>query len=349
MHMADALISPEVGAAMWAVSAGVALFSVRKINASGRSASTVPYMGILGAFIFAAQMINFGIPGTGSSGHLGGGLLLAILLGPWAGFLTIGSVLAIQALFFADGGILAFGCNLFNLGFIPCFLAYPLVYQAIDPPGGSHSKARVWTGSLAAAVIGLQLGAFCVVLQTLCSGISSLPFAEFTLLMQPIHLAIGLVEGVATAAVVLLIRKLQPGLAAEYDQGPMRAPGYLKRTLLAVVLMTVIVGGAVSWFASTRPDGLEWAIEGTAAEQELPAPETGIYATFAHMQETLAILPDYGFRNAGEQGDAEEAWPQVSGGTTVSGLFGAALLIVSALLLGWIFRRKTSGMASDHR
>ena len=76
-------------------------------------------MGVLGAFIFAAQMINFTIPATGSSGHLGGGLILTILLGPYAAFLTIASVLMVQALFFADGGLLALGCNIFNLGFFP--------------------------------------------------------------------------------------------------------------------------------------------------------------------------------------------------------------------------------------
>jgi len=75
-------------------------------------------MGVMGAFIFAARKINFTIPGTGSSGHLGGGMILAILLGPYAGFLTMASVLAVQALFFADGGLVALGCNIFNLGFL---------------------------------------------------------------------------------------------------------------------------------------------------------------------------------------------------------------------------------------
>ncbi len=76
----------------------------------------IPLMGVLGAFIFAAQMINFTIPGTGSSGHLGGGMILAILLGPHAAFLVMASVLTVQALFFADGGLLALGCNIWNLG-----------------------------------------------------------------------------------------------------------------------------------------------------------------------------------------------------------------------------------------
>ena len=128
MHMADALISPAVGATMWAASGGLIAYCSKKVRAE-LDDRKVPLMGVLGAFVFAAQMINFSIPGTGSSGHLGGGLLLAILLGPHAALLTIASVLIVQALFFADGGLLALGCNVFNLGFFPCFIAYPFIYK----------------------------------------------------------------------------------------------------------------------------------------------------------------------------------------------------------------------------
>ena len=74
-------------------------------------------------------MINFTIPGTGSSGHLGGGLLLAVLLGPYRAFITLASVLIIQSLFFADGGLLALGCTIFNLAFFPAFIALPFIYR----------------------------------------------------------------------------------------------------------------------------------------------------------------------------------------------------------------------------
>src|SRR5512138_2825349 len=130
MHMADALLSPAVGGAMWAASAGTIAYCAKKVRAE-LDDSKVPLMGVLGAFIFAAQMINFSIPATGSSGHLGRGLLLAILLGPCAAFLTIASVLVIQALFFADGGLLALGCNIFNMGFFPAFITYPFIYKKI--------------------------------------------------------------------------------------------------------------------------------------------------------------------------------------------------------------------------
>ena len=110
MHMADALLSPAVGGTMWAASALSIAYSSKKLRSEADDRK-VPLMGVLGAFVFAAQMINFTIPATGSSGHLGGGLLLAILLGPHAAFLTIASVLVVQALFFADGGLLALGCK----------------------------------------------------------------------------------------------------------------------------------------------------------------------------------------------------------------------------------------------
>jgi cobalt/nickel transport system permease protein len=130
MHMADALVSPAVGGVFWAAAAGTIAFCSARVR-KGLDDRKVPLMGVLGAFVFAAQMINFTIPATGSSGHLGGGLLLAILLGPSAAYLTIASVLMIQSLFFADGGLLALGCNIFNLGVFPAFIAYPLIYKKL--------------------------------------------------------------------------------------------------------------------------------------------------------------------------------------------------------------------------
>src|SRR5512140_1975866 len=182
MHMADALLSPAVGGTMWAASAGTIAYCSAKVRKE-LDDRKVPLMGVLGAFLFAAQMINFTIPATGSSGHLGGGLILAILLGPHAAFLTIASVLMVQALFFADGGLLALGCNIFNLGIFPAFIAYPLIYKKII--GNQPSQMKLTIAAMLAAVVGLQLGAFSVVLETVASGISSLPFRTFVALMQP--------------------------------------------------------------------------------------------------------------------------------------------------------------------
>ena len=129
--MADALLSPAVGMAMNVVSVGAIAFSVAKVRKDEFLEKKIPLMGIAGALVFAAQMINFAIPGTGSSGHIGGGILLAGLLGGVPSFLSISAVLLIQCLFFADGGLLALGCNIFNLGIIPCLIVYPLVFKPL--------------------------------------------------------------------------------------------------------------------------------------------------------------------------------------------------------------------------
>ena len=130
MHMADGFISPAVGCTMWAASAAITTLCARKVRQE-KEMRLVPLMGVLGAFIFACQMLNFTIPGTGSSGHLGGGLILAVLLGPYAGFLVMAAILTVQALFFADGGLLALGCNIFNMGFFSCLVAYPFIYRPL--------------------------------------------------------------------------------------------------------------------------------------------------------------------------------------------------------------------------
>jgi cobalt/nickel transport system permease protein len=166
VHMADALLSPAVGGGMWAATAATLAYSARKVTREIDDRK-VPLMGVLGAFIFAAQMINFTIPGTGSSGHLGGGMILTVLLGPCAAFLVTASVLTVQALFFADGGLLALGCNIFNLGFFPAFVAYPFVFKPLL--GEKPTAGRLSLASIVAAVVGLQLGAFGVVLETVFS------------------------------------------------------------------------------------------------------------------------------------------------------------------------------------
>lgn len=344
MHMADALLSPAVGGTMWAVTAGITAYSARKLKESGDDAR-IPLMGVLGAFIFAAQMINFSIPATGSSGHIGGGMILAILLGPYAAFVVLASVLAVQALFFADGGLLALGCNIFNLAFFPCFVAYPFVYRAIvdrDP-----SNFRIMIGSVASVVVALQLGAFSVVLETLASGISELPFRTFLLLMQPIHLAIGLVEGVITAAVVSFVWKARPEVIQAAQSGTPFGAVSLKKVMVFFLAATVITGGVLSWFASSFPDGLEWAIERTSGQEELEPPEGGIHSVLAVLQERFSFLPDYGFRENAAVGEEDAKAPAQEGavmdtGTSVSGLVGGMLVFLVAAGTGLLLRKTTT-------
>lgn len=340
MHMADALISPAVGGTTWAATAVVAAYSAKKVR-DDLDERKVPLMGVLGAFIFAAQMINFTIPGTGSSGHLGGGLILAILLGPYAGFLTMASILAVQAFFFGDGGLLALGCNILNLGFYSCFIAYPLLFKPIV--GKRPTPGRILTGAGLGAIVGLQLGAFSVVFEVLISGISELPFEAFLLLMQPIHLGIGIVEGLVTTAVVAFVWKARPEILEKTVTGEGYGNISFKKVLLGLALVAVLTGGVLSWFASAYPDGLEWSIFHASGKGELEAPE-GLHYTLAGIQEKTAILPDYGFKLSAEAADSvgeketATVWPAVNGGTTVSGLVGGLLTLLLVGIIGYGLR-----------
>jgi cobalt/nickel transport system permease protein len=335
MHMADALISPAVGGTMWLASAGLTSYASRKIDvpSNGR---LIPLMGVSGAFVFAAQMINFGIPATGSSGHLGGGLLLAVLLGPYPALVVMASILTVQALVFADGGLLALGCNIFNLGVLPCLVAYPLLLRPLL--GTNTAWPRLFAGCLVAALVGVELGAFGVVLQTAVSGRAALPFDTFLLLMLPIHLAIAVVEGLATAAILAFIWHARPELRPGSSQAASDA-GSVRPVALGLLVVALIVGGCLSWFASTHPDGLEWSIERAVGSAELPA--TGpVHGSLARLQDRTAVLPDYDLPSSGESSaeTSDGSWPAVSPGGTVSGIVGSLCVLVLAAALGWVSR-----------
>ncbi len=308
MHMADALLSPAVGATMWAGSLGILGYASRKLKDTIDN-RTIPLMGVMGAFIFAAQMINFTIPGTGSSGHLEGGMILAAVLGPHAAFLALSSVLIVQALFFADGGLLALGCNIWNLGFYPCYIAYPFIYKLLAGDGGSPRRSFI--AALAAVIAALQLGAFSVVLETFLSGGSELPFDAFVFLMQPIHLAIGLVEGVITAGVIAYVKSTRPELLEKHgfskESGLSSARTPMKKVLIAMIALTIVTGGGLSWFASTRPDGLEWSIQKITGSKVLP--------------------------------EVSGAWPNIEPGISAAGIVGSAIVLVLVLLIGFGIRR----------
>lgn len=346
MHMADALISPTVGVTFWALSVGGITYSAKKLK-DKMDEKLIPLMGVLGAFVFAAQMINFTIPGTGSSGHLGGGLLMSILIGPYAAFIVMASILTIQSLFFADGGLLALGCNIWNLGFYTCFIAYPLIYKPLTKNG-----KNIFLASLVAAIIGLQLGAFSVVMQTVFSGISELPFNTFVILMQPIHLAIGAVEGVVTAAIINFVKASRPELLESiYNMKPVSSELSLRKVILVLFVATLITGGFLSWFASSNPDGLEWSIEKVYGKPELPEKEHSIFDTIKNIQEKIAFLPDYSFKksekpeNMAKDNDESmdttepERYPNFDLGTSVSGFLGS--IIVLLVIFGTGFFIKT--------
>lgn len=289
MHMSDALVSPAVAAGAGIIAAaliGVAASKVKQI----RRDDIIPLMGVMGAFVFAAQMINFTIPGTGSSGHVIGGVLLSAILGPWAAFITLCSVLIIQCLVFADGGLLALGCNIINMAATSCLIAYPLIYRPIA--GSSLKPWRVTLASVVASILALEIGAAGVTVETELSGITALPTSTFLSFMLPIHLAIGAIEGIATAAVLCFIAKYRPETLYEDIQinaGTFtESNGRGKKVLIGFGIGALIFAGAFTWIASSNPDGLEWSIEKVSGISDMPSatPPT-------------AFMPDYDSRLAG--------------------------------------------------
>lgn len=296
MHMSDALVSPEVAATAGAASLLLLGTAVRKLRRQRHEDERlVPLMGVTGAFVFAAQMINFTIPGTGSSGHLIGGILLAALLGPWAALLTLTSVLILQCLLFADGGLLALGCNLFNMAVLSCLVAYPLIYRPIA--GRTPTQRRILFASIAAGIVALELGALAVVLETELSGITALPTGRFLLLMTPIHLLIGIGEGLGTAAVLCAVRRYRPELLRPETHSTDKRRN--RRLLVSFACGALLLGGLFSWLASSHPDGLEWSIERLTGSAELIAPLDTPHEAASAFQQRTALLPDYDTSLAG--------------------------------------------------
>lgn len=340
MHMADALISPVVGGVMWAVSAGAVAYSVASVKKAsaeqeaagngGMLVEKVSLMAIAGAFVFAAQMINFTIPGTGSSGHIGGGVLLACLLGGAPALLAITSVLAVQALFFADGGLLALGCNIFNLGVIPCLFVYPLLvkplFQKRRAEWRRRAVRRFTPGCVLGVMIALPFGAFFVALETLASGVTVLPFSAFLLLMLPIHLAIAVGEAIATALVVGFVAANSPEIIeGNVSSDGVSKTGAFKRVVAVLGICALATGGLLSLFASSHPDGLEWSIEKITGSPDVEA-DGAVFEHAAALQDAVAFMPDYEYLEAGEEGSGT--------GTTAAGIAGSLITCVLAGAVG---------------
>ena len=335
MHMADALLSPAVAVTMYAASAaaaGVSLVQLRReeLAAPETAKKKLPTMAVMSALVFAGQMINYTIPGTGSSGHLCGGMLLSAMLGPWAGFLSMIVILAIQALFFADGGLLALGANVWNMAFYGCFVGYFLIYRPLMRGNLSAGKARLrlTLASVLGCVATLQLGAFAV-------------------LMQPIHLAIGLVEGLITAAVLLFVYQTRPELLQDAAGSGAKNRCSRKAALAILAAAALVIGGGLSLLASSSPDGLEWSLFGNeeagySANMGLDEEQYGTQSAAAEkaaaVQEKTSFLPDYGFA------DSDSA-----AGTSVSGLVGCVIVAGLAGLIclaGSLARKKKKQTAA---
>lgn len=256
-------------------------------------------------------------------------------------------ILAIQCLFFADGGLLALGANVWNMAFYGCFIGYYLIWRPIMRShwfgeGKGAQRARIIAASILGCIITLQLGAFSVVLETSLSGITELPFGAFVALMQPIHLAIGLIEGLITSAVLLFVFESRPELLQGVERTPGESPKRsLKTVVIILAVVALLVGGGLSLLASSNPDGLEWALFGNAEagyaeNMGLDEEDFGVSSkaadTAGSIQEKTSFLPDYAFSGSDS-----------AAGTTVSGIVGAAMVAGVAILIalaGGFFRKK---------
>jgi len=326
--MADALITPIVSGAMYVASGAVITYGIKKVKPQ-ENLKTVSLMGIMGAFVFSAQMINFTIPGTGSSGHFCGAMLLSAILGPYAAFLTMAGILLLQCLLFADGGVLALGCNIWNMAFYGCFMGGFVIWNTFMK--GKITSFKIVGASLLGSIIALQLGAFSVVLQTSVSGVTELPFNLFLITMQPIHLAIGIMEGLITSTVLCFIYKTRPDILwhAGYTENlstPKATCISFKSILCVLAATALVIGGLLSLFASSQPDGLEWSIAKISNERELTASGTA-YEYANSLQNQTALLPDYAFKNSDS-----------ILGTSLSGIVGCLLIIGICFITCFILR-----------
>jgi cobalt/nickel transport system permease protein len=170
-------------------------------------------------------------------------------------------------------------------------------------------------------------------------------------MMLPVHLAIGLVEGIVTAGVINYVRAARPEIIRSVAASmPLGSGVSVRKVFLGFLIIAVLAGGFLSWFASANPDGLEWSIEKIYGSRELPEQEHGTAAALKKIQDKTAFLPDYGFRKdeagktAGEPGKKDASWPGIEAGRSVSGLLGAAIVLGLIFLVGFVIktiRRRT--------
>ena len=202
MHIPDGFLSTQVWAAMWLVSGLVVLFALNKVKGKLKE-KAVPLMGMLAAFIFAAQMLNVPV-GAGTSGHLLGGVLAAVLLGPFVASIVMVAVFIVQAIFFQDGGLTALGANIFNMGLIGTILGY-YIYRAVE-----GATKNMLMGAAVAGWLAVVLAASATAIELAFSGTAPL---EIVLpAMAGVHAVIGIAEAGITVAVLAYVLKARPDL-----------------------------------------------------------------------------------------------------------------------------------------
>ena len=251
LHIPDGFLTPIVAVVGWVLAIVMIVMAIRQTNRQ-LGERQIPMMGILAAFIFAAQAINFPVA-AGTSGHLIGAALAAIVMGPWAATLIMTAVVVVQGLLFQDGGLLVMGWNTMNMGVLAAFTGY-FTYGLARRFAG-ESRPATLAAAFAAGWISVVLAAFATALELAASGTSPLVLA--TAAMTGVHAIIGIGEGLITAAAVGLLLASRP----EVMKGGQVAPGQRSASYVLVGLAIALGVALFSPLASPSPDGLEFVAE----------------------------------------------------------------------------------------
>ena len=297
LHIPDNFLSVLISAICWGITIITLYFAISKTNQS-LGEKQVPLMGVMAAFIFAAQMINFPVFG-GTSGHLLGGALAAIVLGPWASMLVMSAVIAVQALLFQDGGLVVMGANILNMGLVTAAIGYGL-YRSVS---GNSKNVKLGMSGFA-AWLSVMAGALLTALQLWLSGTSQLNVVIPAML--GIHALIGVGEALITVAALSFIMQTRPDLLGEESES---AKGSRNWAYIGGLIALIVV--LLSPFASTNPDGLE------RVAGDLGFLDSSQSAPFS-------IIPDYTIPFLGETALS----------TIVAGVIGVAVVGAIVVLIG---------------
>lgn len=316
MHIPDGFITGPTTAGFGLTSAAGMAVALR--HTSNRMMDRrIPLAGLVAAFVFAAQMFNFPVM-PGMSGHLLGGVLAAVLVGPWAAVVILGIVLGTQAIFFADGGLTALGLNTFNLGIVGAGAGY-VIYQATLRIMGNRKKAVAPAAGIAAGLT-VPLSAAAFMLQFSLGGAAEVDITAVLVAMVGTHSLIGIGEGILTAIVVSTVMETRADLVygAPTDAGTPARRISTKRVLVAGLLVTGLFAVVVSQFASRNPDGLEFV-----------ATQQGFADTASGSVASGSPLAEYGAGLSGR--DTVD--------TAIAGLVGIAIVLLVGFGLFKLMRR----------
>jgi cobalt/nickel transport system permease protein len=251
LHIPDGFLTIGVSIVGWFL-AVIFIGSALRQTKNQLGERQVPLMGILAAFIFAAQAINFPIA-AGTSGHLLGGTLAAIVLGPWAGTLVMTAVIAVQALLFQDGGLLVMGWNIMNMGVITAFSGFA-VYMLVARLLGTTTRSRL-IGGFIGAWVSVVISAIAAAVELAISGTSPLHLGLPA--MAGVHAIIGIGEAVITVGAIGLLQASRPQVLTTGET----APGRRSAVFTLIGLLVALGVSAFSPLASAHPDGLEFIAE----------------------------------------------------------------------------------------